>query len=167
MHLVLLSGGSGKRLWPLSNEVRSKQFLKLLKDESGNPLSMVQRVFGQISQIGDWSSVNVVAGNTQRDMLELQIGSGYHMIVEKERRDTFPAISLACSYIVSNLSGSLDDTVCVLPVDSYVDDEYFFKLKELERGLEEGCEYMLLGVKPTFPTEKYGYIVPKNNEENE
>lgn len=167
MHLVLLSGGSGKRLWPLSNEVRSKQFLKLLKDESGNPLSMVQRVFGQISQVGDWSSVNVVAGNTQRDMLELQIGSGYHMIVEKERRDTFPAISLACSYIVSNLNGSYDDTVCVLPVDSYVDDEYFFKLKELERGLEEGCDYMLLGVKPTFPTEKYGYIVPKNNGRNE
>ena len=167
MHLILLSGGSGKRLWPLSNEVRAKQFLKLLKDESGNPISMVQRVFGQIPKAGDWDSVNVVAGNTQRDMLELQIGSGYHLIMEKVRRDTFPAITLACSYILSILNGSVDDTVCVLPVDSYVDDEYFYKLKELERGLEEGYEYMLLGVMPTFPTEKYGYIVPKNNERNE
>ena len=50
MKLVLLSGGSGKRLWPLSNETRSKQFLKLLKDGNGNYESMIQRVYRQIKE---------------------------------------------------------------------------------------------------------------------
>lgn len=161
MHLILLSGGSGKRLWPLSNDVRSKQFLKLLRDKNGTPISMVQRVFGQISKAGCWDSINVVAGITQKDMLELQIGSGYQLIVEKERRDTFPAIALACSYVLSELGDKEEDIVCVLPVDSYVDDDYFKKLKKLELGIKNGYEYMLLGVEPTFPTEKYGYIIPK------
>lgn len=163
MHLILLSGGSGKRLWPLSNDVRSKQFLKLLRDKNGTPVSMVQRVFGQISKAGCWDSINVVAGITQKDMLELQIGSGYQLIVEKERRDTFPAIALACAYIQSELGEKEEDIVCVLPVDSYVDDDYFKKLKKLELGIKNGYEYMLLGVEPTFPTEKYGYIIPDEN----
>lgn len=50
MNIVLLSGGSGKRLWPLSNEIRSKQFLKLLSDANGGHESMVQRVYRQITQ---------------------------------------------------------------------------------------------------------------------
>ena len=49
MQIILLSGGSGKRLWPLSNETRSKQFLKILPDDNGSTLSMVQRVHKQIN----------------------------------------------------------------------------------------------------------------------
>ena len=48
MNIILLSGGSGKRLWPLSNEVRSKQFIKIFKKEDGEYESMVQRIYGQI-----------------------------------------------------------------------------------------------------------------------
>lgn len=164
MHLIILSGGSGKRLWPLSNEVRSKQFLKLLKDADGNPVSMVQRVFGQIKKSGVWDSVNVVSGKAQQDLLELQIGREYNLVIEKERRDTFPAVALACSFLISELSADSDDVVCVIPVDSYVDDSYFNDLQELEVGIEQGYEYMLLGVRPTFPTEKYGYILPDISE---
>ena len=51
MNIILLSGGSGKRLWPLSNEVRSKQFIKLFKDENGEYESMVQRVYRQITTV--------------------------------------------------------------------------------------------------------------------
>ena len=160
MHLILLSGGSGKRLWPLSNDVRSKQFLKLLKDENGAPLSMIQRVFRQLSETGEWDSVNIVAGAAQKESIELQIGTDYNLIIEKERRDTFPAIALACSYLYSMKNVKADDIVCVLPVDSYVEKEYFSRLSYLEEGVKQGYEYMLLGVKPTFPTEKYGYIVP-------
>ena len=49
MNIILLSGGSGKRLWPLSNDIRSKQFIKLFKDDNGNYESMVQRVYRQIT----------------------------------------------------------------------------------------------------------------------
>ena len=51
MNIILLSGGSGKRLWPLSNDIRSKQFIKLFKDEQGNRESMVQRVYRQITTV--------------------------------------------------------------------------------------------------------------------
>ena len=52
MNIILLSGGSGKRLWPLSNETRSKQFLKLLSNGAGETESMVQRVYRQIREAG-------------------------------------------------------------------------------------------------------------------
>ena len=45
MNIVLLSGGSGKRLWPLSNDIRSKQFIKLFKNEKDEYKSMVQRIY--------------------------------------------------------------------------------------------------------------------------
>ena len=48
MNIILLSGGSGQRLWPLSNHVRSKQFIKIFKAEDGEYESMVQRVYRQI-----------------------------------------------------------------------------------------------------------------------
>ena len=51
MNIILLSGGSGKRLWPLSNEIRSKQFIKLFKDGDGNYESMVQRVYRQVTNV--------------------------------------------------------------------------------------------------------------------
>ena len=51
MNIVLLSGGSGKRMWPLSNDIRSKQFIKLFKNENGEYESMVQRVYRQIKSV--------------------------------------------------------------------------------------------------------------------
>ena len=65
MHIILLSGGSGKRLWPLSNEIRSKQFLKVLKNDTGEPESMVQRVFRQLHAAGIDTHVVVAAGRSQ------------------------------------------------------------------------------------------------------
>ena len=48
MNIILLSGGSGTRLWPLSNDVRSKQFIKIFKKEDGQYQSMVERIYSQI-----------------------------------------------------------------------------------------------------------------------
>ena len=127
---------------------------------------MIQRVFKQLSQTGDWDSINIVAGAAQQDSIELQIGTDYNLIIEKERRDTFPAIAMACAYLQNKEGVEKDDIVCVLPVDSYVENEYFSKLGYLEEGVKQGFEYMLLGVKPTFPTEKYGYIVPIEGNTN-
>ena len=57
MNIILLSGGSGKRLWPLSNDIRSKQFIKIFKDENGEPQSMLQRVYGQIKSVDNNASI--------------------------------------------------------------------------------------------------------------
>ena len=59
MNIILLSGGSGKRLWPLSNDIRSKQFIKLFKDENGKYESMVQRVYRQITEVDNDADVTI------------------------------------------------------------------------------------------------------------
>lgn len=161
IHLILLSGGSGKRLWPLSNDVRSKQFLKLLKDDQGGRESMVQRVYRQIRAEDGWASITIAAGAGQEDLLKMQIGSDVTIVTEPDRRDTFPAIALACSYIYSHQGAKKEDVVVVLPADPFVEADFFRKIKEIPRAMESSSQVVLLGVKPTTPTEKYGYILPE------
>ncbi|MCL6458753.1 MAG: mannose-1-phosphate guanylyltransferase [Gorillibacterium sp.] len=163
MKVVLLSGGSGKRLWPLSNESRSKQFLKVLENSEDERESMVQRVWGQISEVGLREHTYIATSKSQVEMIYSQLGNNIDIIVEPERRDTFPAIALAATYLYSVQGISLNETIVVMPVDPYVDESFFHKMKELEQVLDEsGANLALMGVKPTYPSEKYGYIVPTN-----
>ncbi|MFB6363166.1 sugar phosphate nucleotidyltransferase [Paenibacillus elgii] len=165
MKLVLLSGGSGKRLWPLSNDSRSKQFLKVLVNPEKQLESMVQRVWRQLDQAGLSDSSYVATGKAQMEMIQSQLG-GVPVIVEPERRDTFPAIALAATYLYSIVGMSLNEVVTILPVDPYVDEAFFRKIGELEQVIESTkADLALIGVKPTYPSEKYGYIVPQTNSQ--
>lgn len=160
MNIVLLSGGSGKRLWPLSNEVRSKQFLKLLSDEKGSHESMVQRVYRQIIQAGVEADIVVATSATQVEAIRGQLQNDVDIVVEPERRNTFPAIVLAASYLESRKKMNPEDTVIVLPVDPYVDVEYFETFKKMDARVQEGsADIVLMGITPSYPSEKYGYIV--------
>ncbi len=162
MKLVLLSGGSGKRLWPLSNDARSKQFLKVLQNDQGNMESMVQRVWRQMGHAGLARHASIATGRGQVDMIQSQIGPEVSVIVEPQRRDTFPAIALAAVYLYSIQGVSLNEVVAILPVDPYVEDSFFDKIKELEGAVAAtGADLALMGVKPTYPSEKYGYVVPE------
>jgi len=162
MKLVLLSGGSGKRLWPLSNDARSKQFLKVLRAPDGSYESMVQRVWRQLAAAGLADRACIATGGGQVDMIRSQLGVEVPVIAEPERRDTFPAVALAAAYLYSIEGTSLDETVVVLPVDPYVDEEFFVKLTELDGYLRQsGAELALIGAEPVLPSEKYGYIVPE------
>ncbi|RUS42658.1 sugar phosphate nucleotidyltransferase [Cohnella sp. AR92] len=162
MKIVLLSGGSGKRLWPLSNDSRSKQFLKVLKDPQGQPESMIQRVWRQIGEAGLQDSAYVATGKSQVEIIYGQIGNDIRLIAEPQRRDTFPAIALAATYLYAMEGVSLNETVVVMPVDPYVDGDFFRQLGQLEGALKDsGADLALIGVQPTYPSEKYGYIVPE------
>lgn len=127
MRLVLLSGGSGKRLWPLSNDTRSKQFLKVLEGKDNEKQSMVQRVWGQLEAVNLAESSVIATSKMQRDMIHSQVGMDVPLIIEPERRDTFPAIALATSYLYSVDNIPLDEVIAVLPVDPYVDDAFSIK----------------------------------------
>jgi len=165
MKLVLLSGGSGKRLWPLSNDSRSKQFLRVLEGEDGKPESMVERVWRQLDAAGLRRSSYVATNRAQKEMIASQLGGDVPVIVEPERRDTFPAIALAASYLYSEENVSLDTAVAVMPVDPYVEDGFFGHVGKLESVLAEtGANLALIGVVPSHPSEKYGYIVPSGAE---
>lgn len=165
MKLVLLSGGSGKRLWPLSSDARSKQFLKVLKDEEGNKVSMVQRVWSQLDEIGLAENSLIATSHSQVDMIKTQLGQDVHIVTEPERRDTFPAIALAAVYLYSVQNCNLSEVVGMLPVDPYVENRFFSKVHDLEKALNSSdAELALMGVTPTYPSAKYGYIIPKNTE---
>lgn len=162
MNIILLSGGSGKRLWPLSNEVRSKQFLKVVRDESGKTESMVQRVYRQLMASEVNADITIATSATQVESIRSQLGDGVSIVVEPERRNTFPAIVLASAYLCFEKACDPNETIIVLPVDPYVDEEYFQTLKKLDEAVQAStADIVLMGVQPTYPSEKYGYIIPE------
>lgn len=165
MHIVLLSGGSGKRLWPLSNDVRSKQFIKLFKDENGKDESMVQRVYRQLSKtIG--CGITISTSKSQVSSINNQLGDSVSVCIEPCRRDTFPAISLVAAYLHDELKLYEKECIVVCPVDTYVEDSFFKKIIELENIIISGqANLVLMGIEPTCPSEKYGYIIPEDCED--
>lgn len=166
MNIVLLSGGSGKRLWPLSNDIRSKQFIKIFKTENGEYESMVQRVYRQIKKVDKDATVTIATSKTQISAIHNQIGTGVGISVEPCRRDTFPAIALATAYLHDVQGVSEEESVVVCPVDPYVEDDYFQAVEELGRLAQEGeANLVLMGIEPTYPSEKYGYIIPTGKEQ--
>ena len=163
MNIVLLSGGSGKRLWPLSNDIRSKQFIKIFKTEDGSYESMVQRVYRQIKQVDPEATVTIATSKTQVSAIYNQLGENVGISVEPCRRDTFPAIALATAYLTDELHIDPNESVVVCPVDPYVDESYFEALKDLSaQALKGDANLVLMGIEPTYPSEKYGYIIPEN-----
>ncbi len=165
MNIILLSGGSGKRLWPLSNDIRSKQFIKIFKKDDDSYESMVQRVYSQIKKVDDDAVVTIATSKTQVSAINNQLGEDVGISVEPCRRDTFPAIALATAYLYDVKGVSEDEAVVVCPVDPYVQGDYFEALKRLGQLAEEGdSNLVLMGIEPTYPSEKYGYIIPSNTD---
>ena len=124
MNIILLSGGSGKRLWHLSNDVRSKQFIKLLKNNDEYE-SMVQRVYRQITTVDADAKITIATSKSQASAIKNQLGEKASISVEPCRRDTFPAIALAAAYLHDELCVTEHEAVVVCPVDPYVDNTYY------------------------------------------
>lgn len=165
MNIILLSGGSGKRLWPLSNDIRSKQFIKIFKNDDNSYESMVQRIYGQIQKVDKDSTVTIATSKSQVSSLHSQLGNDVGISVEPCRRDTFPAIALATAYLHDVMNVSEDEAVVVCPVDPYVDDEYFEVVKQLGEIAESGeANLVVMGMEPTYPSEKYGYVIPEDKK---
>ena len=169
MHLILLSGGSGKRLWPLSNDTRSKQFLKVLSsgEKTKQTISMVQRVWQQLQKANLANHTIISTCKSQIDMIDSQLGSQIPLIIEPSRRDTYAAIALASVYLYSTKGVKPDEVVTIVPVDPFVEDTFFNHIKTLENVVKESkADIALIGIHPTYPSEKYGYIIPQNSQEN-
>lgn len=163
--IILLSGGSGKRLWPLSNDTRSKQFLKLLKNDNGEYESMIQRIYRQLNKVNSNVSITIATGENQQDAIKNQLGEKVDLVLEPARRDTFPAIMLSTAYLAFEKKVDLEETVIVLPIDPYAELEYFSVLKDMDAIVQSGrADMALMGIKPTEPSEKYGYILGKKEE---
>ncbi|MBR4575057.1 MAG: cupin domain-containing protein [Lachnospiraceae bacterium] len=167
MNIILLSGGSGKRLWPLSNDIRSKQFIKIFKKEDGTYESMVQRMYRQIKAVDPSATITIATSKTQVSAINNQLGDNVGISIEPCRRDTFPAIALATAYLTDVMNVPEDEAVVVCPVDPYVEDDYFAALGTLcERAATGSANLVLMGMEPTYPSEKYGYIMLSVDQTN-
>lgn len=152
-------------MWPLSNDIRSKQFIKIFKQEDGTYESMVQRVYRQIKKVDTDATVTIATSKTQVSAIHNQLGEKVGISVEPCRRDTFPAIALATAYLVDVMHIDPSESVVVCPVDPYVEDSYFEALKELSDQADKGeANLVLMGIEPTYPSEKYGYIIPESTD---
>lgn len=162
MQLVLLSGGSGKRLWPLSNNARSKQFLPLLEKEDGSMESMVQRVVRQAREANLTTDITLATNVSQLDIITNQLGDQVSVVTEPERRDTFPAIALVTSYLSLAKKCPDDEVVVIMPCDPYTEIGYFETISRMVECVQNDvAELVLMGITPTYPSAKYGYVVPQ------
>lgn len=165
MQIILLSGGSGKRLWPLSNSTRSKQFLQLLQDPDGKKESMVQRVVRQIGESALEASVSIATSASQRDFIETQLGTTVDVVTEPERRETFPAIALSVSYLVSQKGCSRDEVVVVMPCDTYTEARYFDVVAQMVNLVEQNvANLVLMGVPAKHASADFGYVIPSSKD---
>lgn len=165
MKIILLSGGSGTRLWPLSNDNHPKQLLKLLPDERGEPESMLQQVWKQLKSRGLDGCAVIAAAAVQQEAIRAQLGNDADLVLEPEKRDTFPAVLLAISYLNSHKGLTRDEPVLVMPVDSKADKLFYDTVFRLPEALEKsGANLVLLGVQPGHVSEKYGYMIPDDEQ---
>ena len=168
MNIIMLSGGSGKRLWPLSSETRAKQFLKVLRAPDGTKESMIQRVYRQLREANIDAPIVISTTDTQQNTIRQQLGSGVDIALEPERRDTFPAIALGAVFLAAERNCGPDETVVIMPVDAYADEEYFATIRKMDRAVQtSNVDMVLMGIRPTYPATKYGYIVPKAEQTSE
>ena len=165
MNIVLLSGGSGKRLWPLSNDFQAKQFLPIFNYQNKSE-SMIQRIYRQVRQIDPTSNLLVATSLNQKDILAKQIGNDVKLSIEPSRKDTFWAAVLSAAYLRDIEKKDEQEIMMLFPVDPYVQADYFQTMKKMEDLLKnEYANVGVIGLTPKTPSEKYGYIFRKEPTE--
>ena len=160
MYVVILAGGGGTRLWPLSRPERPKPFLPLIGDET-----LLQRTVARILPVvGSARDVFVVTDRKYGHFVREQLPN-VQLIVEPSGRNTAAAIALAARMI----DRPDDDVMVVLPADHWIENEPVFQgvIEAAARGLAAGSPFdieqplVTLGIRPTYPSTHYGYLIPE------
>jgi mannose-1-phosphate guanylyltransferase len=121
----------------------------------------------KIKQVDEQADITIATSQSQVSSIKNQLGNLVSLCVEPCRRDTFPAIALASLYLSDMKHIDKNEPVVVCPVDPYVDVSFFAKIKELTDIVKNDETHLaLLGVSPTYPSEKFGYIIPMNGEKS-
>jgi mannose-1-phosphate guanylyltransferase / mannose-6-phosphate isomerase len=155
---VILSGGSGTRLWPVSRESFPKPFMKL-----GGELSLLQRTLGRCLPIADARRVAIVTNQeyyfkTREEIDRLPAARGAHVtqLLEPVGRNTAPAIAVAALWVEQAQPGA---TMLVLPADHLIPDEPAFQqaARQAAEAAQDGS-LVLFGIRPTAPEPGFGYL---------
>ena len=154
MRGIILAGGSGSRLWPLSRELYPKQLLKINSDKS-----LLEDTFLRLANIMPNENIISITNTKHAGDVRMQlssIASDCTILSEPVGKNTAPAIAVSVKYILDNYG---DDIVLVVPSDPLIKDSEKFKESILEaEKLAELGYIVTFGVKPTSPNTGYGYI---------
>ncbi|HKM38725.1 MAG TPA: sugar phosphate nucleotidyltransferase, partial [bacterium] len=160
MYAVILAGGSGTRLWPLSRTQFPKQFI----DFTDNGRSLFQETIARVKSIIPENRIIIVANSEQENNIKHQLDQMglKEVVLLKETRacNTAPAIGLAAWYLAGIAAKDKDAIMAVLPSDHVIaPGEDFAKL--INRGCQAAAAYGLVtfGIKPDYPETGYGYIL--------
>lgn len=165
MYSIILCGGAGTRLWPLSRKNFSKQFLNLLSDKS-----LLQETFLRLRKITP--SENIVLATNQENFFNVfnqikEVEKEFNkeqILTEPESLNTLPAITCAIKYLVEIKRADLNSPIIVSPSDSYIQEPGIY-LNLLESAAANiGDNIGTIGIIPTKPEIGYGYI--KKGERN-
>lgn len=162
---IILAGGTGSRLWPLSRESYPKQFLNLLDDDK---LSLLQKTYNRIKDLENLSKPIVICNEEHRfivgDQMRKIKTEPLEIILEPSRRNTTPAITVAALKAIEYFKNSNKEPILlILSSDHQIQDIEKFKrsirysLKNAKKG-----KLIIFGVLPNFPSTGYGYIKSKN-----
>jgi mannose-1-phosphate guanylyltransferase/mannose-6-phosphate isomerase len=161
---VVLCGGSGTRLWPLSRETYPKQFLRLLGEES-----LLQQTMQRLTRVEGLGAPILVSNESSRFIVAEQLREigidNAQIMLEPMRRNTAPAIASAALHA---LAQHQDPLLLVLPSDHVIKDAEAFR-SAIGHGREAALRGDLLtfGIKPTAPETGYGYIRAASSESGE
>jgi mannose-1-phosphate guanylyltransferase/mannose-6-phosphate isomerase len=155
---LILSGGSGTRLWPLSRRLHPKQLLPLT-----GAATMLQQTVQRIDGLAEQAAPLVVCNVDHADMVELQLQQierpAQAIVLEPIGRNTAPAVALAALLVLEQASEADDPLLLVLPADHVVLDTMGFRAAvELGRPYAEAGKLVTFGIVPDSPHTGYGYI---------
>ena len=161
MRIVLMAGGYGKRLYPLSDERRGKQLLKLIYKEDGKFESMLEHMYYQIKRVLPSAKICVSTSIEQSQEINSLLPE-VDICVEPISNNTYGSVLLSCLYL-NNIKNEKDSEVLFfVPIDQIVEDSFFELFINIEKNLNENQnDIALIGLKRHEISNLYGYILPK------
>ena len=136
MRIILLCGGEGRRLWPLSRPGRTKPFIPLFEG-AGGKRSSIQRIWEQLEKNGLSSFTYIVIQSSGLPLLLEQLGPSVPYLIEPDGKGTYPAVVYAAACLRSKQLLGSEVAIIVLPADLYVEEAFVQMLKLLEPALSE------------------------------
>ncbi|MCE5195261.1 MAG: mannose-1-phosphate guanylyltransferase/mannose-6-phosphate isomerase [Nitrospiraceae bacterium] len=162
MKALLLAGGGGTRLWPLSRKNYPKQFLKINGDKS-----LLRQTADRLLQTVSPEDIVILTNSDYKFYVKSELPEFNNIILEPEGRNTAPAIALGMKYCIEKLGAADDEVIFVTPSDHIIRPERKFAkyMKLAEAAARKGC-IVTFGIKPDRPETGYGYIKAKKQRTN-
>lgn len=157
--IMILAGGSGTRLWPLSRHAYPKQFLKMFDGES-----LLQKAIHRALALTKGDDILIISNKAYEFQVKNHVRNVapevlQNIVLEPEPRNTAPAIALGMTYIRERMNGNPDEMILVMPSDHLIDPLPVFRSAVLNAEKAAGIGMLVtFGIKPGRPETGYGYV---------